>query len=217
MKTISTSIFCILAIINAEGKCGSPYAFTNFCTSPGHTSLHACYVVCAPDTINAFITTGDTITFSITFNPTFCDILGISVSKDSVLLPTYELGYYGGYKSLKCLYSGPGTYKLSFRHNSTPLEKSFIFNPLVSSLVENDANPNIKVFPNPSSSKFNFDGMNPGDQIFVYDFTGTLLKQIPCNSISESVDLSSFSSALYYYRVIDEKRRILKSGKLILN
>ncbi|MBI3510637.1 MAG: T9SS type A sorting domain-containing protein [Bacteroidetes bacterium] len=72
------------------------------------------------------------------------------------------------------------------------------------------------VFPNPSSGKFTFQNLSPGNKIEIYDLTGRIILQKTIRSANETFDLSENESGIYFYHIINGQQTI-SQGKLILS
>jgi hypothetical protein len=73
----------------------------------------------------------------------------------------------------------------------------------------------ITVFPNPSTSTFNFTGVTPGSTIQIYNVLREIIYISIVNSDKTAISLNSQSKGIYFYRVSD-KGNDLGSGKIIL-
>jgi sugar lactone lactonase YvrE len=80
--------------------------------------------------------------------------------------------------------------------------------------LSNDA-PSIKVFPNPSSGQFNFNGLLGDNTIQVTDIMGRVLLTEKTNVASHGINLAA-AQGIYFYKITDKANR-LQQGKLIIN
>ncbi len=74
---------------------------------------------------------------------------------------------------------------------------------------------NLIVYPNPSTGRFIFKGIEKGSKIEVYDLTGKLILQSNTKENEVGVDLESKDKGLYTYKIISAKGKI-QQGKLLL-
>lgn len=75
----------------------------------------------------------------------------------------------------------------------------------------------LKVFPNPATSRINFQILNNNEnsyEIIVYNFLGKRVDDIKNISSSvTSVNLSNYYSGIYIYQLRDNKGNLVESGK----
>ena len=72
----------------------------------------------------------------------------------------------------------------------------------------------VSVFPNPSTSQFNFQGLVGENTIQIMDITGRLLFAEKTSSENYSINLNA-SQGMYFYKITDKQNRV-QQGKLIL-
>lgn len=72
----------------------------------------------------------------------------------------------------------------------------------------------ISVSPNPSTDKFNFNGLVGENTIQIMDITGRVLLTEKTSSENQSINLNA-SQGMYFYKVSDKQNRV-QQGKLIL-
>lgn len=73
----------------------------------------------------------------------------------------------------------------------------------------------IHVFPNPSNRSFNFDGIENGNSIEVFDITGRMVFETISKPGSYTVDMNEKNKGVYLFTVKKENT-IVKQGKLVL-
>jgi hypothetical protein len=73
----------------------------------------------------------------------------------------------------------------------------------------------ISVFPNPSNRAFNFDGLENGSSIQIYDIMGRLVLETISKTALCTVDLFGKDKGMYLFR-IKKDNAIVKQGKLML-
>ncbi|MFI5218854.1 MAG: T9SS type A sorting domain-containing protein [Bacteroidia bacterium] len=78
-------------------------------------------------------------------------------------------------------------------------------------IISND----ITVFPNPGYGQYNFSGLVKENSIEIYDLAGRLVLQTVATSSLCSINLSGKDKGVYWYRIMDENKKI-KLGKLIV-
>lgn len=73
------------------------------------------------------------------------------------------------------------------------------------------------VFPNPTSGIFNINGLERGNTVEIYDVYGKLVsKNVVQQSSILSIDLSSQSKGMYFYKVIDSNLKDVRQGKVMV-
>lgn len=73
----------------------------------------------------------------------------------------------------------------------------------------------ILVYPNPSTSTFNFAGLSPGSTIQIYSVLGENIYNATANNDNYQINLSTHAMGIYFYRVSD-KTNCIQQGKIIL-
>ena len=81
-------------------------------------------------------------------------------------------------------------------------------------IKNNSGTDKVKVFPNPSSGKFNFTAGTIGDKIELYDVTGKLIYKNIFSDTTHSIDLEGKEKGVYTYKIITESKTL--KGKLII-
>lgn len=74
----------------------------------------------------------------------------------------------------------------------------------------------LKVYPNPATTKINFEvqGNNEGTfEIIIYNFLGKRINDLKNISTTTSLDLSNYYSGIYIYQLRDAKGILVESGK----
>lgn len=71
----------------------------------------------------------------------------------------------------------------------------------------------INVLPNPSKGIINFNGLQKGSQIEIYDLTGRLIFQTLSIGINSIIDLSNKDNGIYFYKI--NTGTTIYSGKII--
>ncbi|CAN5439471.1 hypothetical protein BH10BAC1_BH10BAC1_06410 [soil metagenome] len=71
----------------------------------------------------------------------------------------------------------------------------------------------ISIYPNPSSGQFNFNGLEKGNKIEVFDMTGKIIYEGQASSDFETINISENAKGIYFYRITDESK-LLGSGKI---
>lgn len=80
---------------------------------------------------------------------------------------------------------------------------------------ESPSNQQINVYPNPSSGQFNFNGLEKGSQIEVFDMTGKIIYQSIASNDFETINISDKAKGIYFYRITKEMR-LVQNGKVSL-
>ncbi len=70
----------------------------------------------------------------------------------------------------------------------------------------------INIYPNPASEILIVESDNPIGCVIVYDITGKILYEEKTNKNSVRIDISSYSKAAYYVKIITIKGEVLKTG-----
>ncbi|CAN5439506.1 hypothetical protein BH10BAC1_BH10BAC1_06420 [soil metagenome] len=89
------------------------------------------------------------------------------------------------------------------------------YDPNALGLNELQNTPQISVYPNPSSGQFNFNGLEKGNKIEVFDMTGKLIFEGRATSDFETINISENAKGIYFYRITDESK-LVQSGKIAL-
>ncbi|MGZ4055972.1 MAG: T9SS type A sorting domain-containing protein [Bacteroidia bacterium] len=76
-------------------------------------------------------------------------------------------------------------------------------------------NPQISVYPNPSSGQFNFSGIEKGNKMEVFDITGQLIYQAISSGDPETITISEKAKGIYFYRITKEIK-LVQSGKICI-
>lgn len=74
----------------------------------------------------------------------------------------------------------------------------------------------LKVYPNPATTKINFQvqGNNEGTfEIIIYNFLGKRINDLKNINTNTSLDLSNYYSGIYIYQLRDAKGNLVESGK----
>jgi hypothetical protein len=82
--------------------------------------------------------------------------------------------------------------------------------------THNLINPQIIVYPNPSTGIFSFLNLEKGNQILIYNINGKLIKEVKINESTLNIDMTVNSQGNYIYKIFKNKTE-LKSGTLIVN
>lgn len=72
----------------------------------------------------------------------------------------------------------------------------------------------VSVFPNPSTSQFNFNGLVGENTLYITDITGRVLRTEKTFSDSYTIKLDA-AQGIYFYKITDKQNRV-QQGKLIL-
>ncbi len=79
------------------------------------------------------------------------------------------------------------------------------------SLIENvKSDLNLNLFPNPTSSIINIEGLKSASQIYVYDINGKNLLESKIEPDNKILDLSPFNVGVYFIRVNNRYFKIIK-------
>ena len=83
--------------------------------------------------------------------------------------------------------------------------------------LENVIDESIEVYPNPSSNRFYFNGLQSGCSIVIFDELGENLFNVSLDQDKNTVDLTGKPKGIYFYRIMSREGNVLKNGKLSLN
>ena len=76
----------------------------------------------------------------------------------------------------------------------------------------------VKTFPNPFTENVVVE-MNEtpssGTVFILYDLGGRVIQRFPISSMRTTITINNIASATYVYQVIDAKKKLIASGKLI--
>ena len=110
--------------------------------------------------------------------------------------------------TLTHLYLQNGTYTVTLNVNNgcgTDSKTKTITIGQATSINQAIENSNVKLYPNPTSGKFNIDlGVNSSYELLsIYDLMGKMVKQIKLDYSTQKIqiDLSTFSSGMYFIRL----------------
>ena len=70
--------------------------------------------------------------------------------------------------------------------------------------------PDFSVFPNPTTNIFNFNTIELGNQLTIYDVSGKLLHQQIINNYNTVIDLSDFENGFYVLKYNNQTVKIIK-------
>lgn len=85
--------------------------------------------------------------------------------------------------------------------------------PLSVSIYEQEA---VKLYPSPMNNQLYVENLSEITELAIYDVSGRMVLKQEVNSSSESVDVSKFSSGIYFYSLNREGLKV-KAGKLVKN
>lgn len=79
----------------------------------------------------------------------------------------------------------------------------------------------ISVYPNPVKNSFNIEisevDFSGNASFILYDSMGLKIKQIAIDNVNTSMNVSDLTQGIYLYKISDKNKRILKTGKIIIN
>lgn len=106
------------------------------------------------------------------------------------------------------------------------LDNININSPSLTSVQNITNGTDVKVYPNPSNGSFNFQAPSNSpiggeSVILVYNVLGQQVFASPLKSLTSggqswTLDLSSHSNGVYFYRLVSEEGKMLSTGKLVL-
>lgn len=72
----------------------------------------------------------------------------------------------------------------------------------------------IRVYPNPARNFVNiaFQNSDMANVVNIYSMTGQLMKSVPATIVTK-IDLSTFDSGMYFFRILDDNKQIIKTDK----
>ncbi len=117
------------------------------------------------------------------------------------------IGYNG------CLYAGGSFNKSNDVPQVTNLNNIAKYCGTVG-IDEYDKNINITVYPNPSTSQFNFNGLVGENTIQVTDITGRALLTEKINTENHTIKLNA-AQGIYFYKISDKQNRV-QQAKLVI-
>lgn len=111
----------------------------------------------------------------------------------------------------------PGTYTFNGTFNGVACSKPFTIQASLST-NQDDFQNKIHLYPNPTSGKLflkmeNLSILN--SEILIFDTLGKLIRTAKIATSIEEIELN-FQSGIYFYKIVDEAKTTLKSGKLIV-
>ncbi|MEO6305852.1 MAG: T9SS type A sorting domain-containing protein [Bacteroidia bacterium] len=112
-----------------------------------------------------------------------------------------------------CLYAG-GLFNNTIQ--TTPIAVSHISNYCGPLGVKENAIDKISIFPNPTSGKINFEGLNGENKIVFYDLFGRVIFESEFKEPQISIDLNSKKAGMYLYKITN-KSGLVNQGKIIIN
>jgi len=132
----------------------------------------------------------------------------VTIDEDANPLYPYTVGptYYGTVQA--------GNTGQQSGHNTVPSGATqFTGNPTGLSSVSPAAS--VSVFPNPTTGGLSVNLTTTPDNVilFVYNTNGELIKEVKLSEHSSTIDLSSFSSGLYFLKIV-EKNNIIYTQKI---
>lgn len=74
----------------------------------------------------------------------------------------------------------------------------------------------VKLYPNPASSRINFELQHNNDQVYdliVFNFLGKMVDQVKNVSNKTTVELDRYYSGLYIFQLRDRQGQLIESGK----
>jgi hypothetical protein len=82
---------------------------------------------------------------------------------------------------------------------------------------DNGGNKIVKLYPNPASSRINFELQHPNnDQVYdliVFNFLGKQIDQIKNVNARTTVELDKYYSGIYIFQLRDRQGTLIESGK----
>ena len=98
----------------------------------------------------------------------------------------------------------------------------FLFSGFAQKAPQNVPLPNqkqteyVRYFPNPATTNINFEfenGLQPGTSILVYNLMGKEVMNIKKLSVFTNISLQNLYRGVYIFKLLDDKGRMLQSGK----
>lgn len=180
----------------------TPYFADNFIANPGTQGIfHAC---------SRNVTTGMTWNFEI-LNPNN-SVFDSWNYTSTLTLNTSILGWN------RTLPTVPGTYTFKGTFNGITCSKPFTIQAPLST-NQDDIQGTVHLYPNPTNGKV-FLKMESQSikmvEILFFNAIGQQIESKRIDSNTEEIELN-FQSGVYYYKILDEAKNTLKSGKLIVN
>jgi hypothetical protein len=82
--------------------------------------------------------------------------------------------------------------------------------------MNNGGDKIVKAYPNPASSRINFEIQHNNDvtyDLIVYNFLGKRVDEVKDVNAKTTVDLSNYYSGLYIFQLRDKQGNLIESGK----
>ncbi len=103
-----------------------------------------------------------------------------------------------------------GTASITFRLCPTELKKE---------RVDNDNGSNgladITIYPNPTNGQFTIAGLEQGQIVEMYDYTGRRISTISASDITMQLNISNQSDGVYLIRILDKYGNLVNSRKIV--
>jgi hypothetical protein len=187
---------------------GAPYAF-----NPTSFSFYYKFSPVSGDTavVEAVFTKWNTSTNS---QDVLCDAMAfITASASSFTLKNVPLNYV--------MPGTPDTLTLMFGsgYNALHVNTTFIVDNVMMNMtvgLEDQAPVLYKntAYPNPASTELTITAANEkASQVQIIDITGKIIATVPVSKQHSKVDVSTYESGLYFYRLLDGDNQVLHSSK----
>ncbi|WP_157760717.1 T9SS type A sorting domain-containing protein [Chitinophaga caeni] len=86
----------------------------------------------------------------------------------------------------------------------------------VPSHFEDGVSKVVKLYPNPATTKINFEILHSNDKVYeiiVYNFLGKKMDHLKNVGVRTVLNLDNYYSGIYIYQLIDNKGNVVESGK----
>lgn len=146
-------------------------------------------------------------------------LYNLQVSLDSTFATTHlDVDVGNTTRSVSGLTLGQ-TYYWRVRSNNggdtSAFSQWWCFNTSPTGVTENSVQSEVSVYPNPSEGQFTFADMEVGNTIEVFDLAGRVIYTQTANSAICMVDLSMFTSGVYFYTILRDNEKV-QQGKLVV-
>ncbi|MEO6902219.1 MAG: C1 family peptidase [Bacteroidia bacterium] len=119
-------------------------------------------------------------------------------------------GEDGGYMRIKYGISSVGS-------NAAYIDYKGKIVHVATSVNHNEPNSSVTLFPNPNEGTFTIEGLEKQNNIEIYDVVGKMVYKTVSDNSSTTINLSSTSKGMYYYKITNLSTNSVKQGKLAVN